>query len=134
MEQEYEEAKKVRMSVLGEHGTGSVLWAEEAREFLGDFHAMTVKNAYGAVWGRGGLSRRDRRLITLATLVAGRYDAELQLHLRAAFDDGVTVEEVRELFIHQAAYVGYPAALAAFGRAWPVVQEYVDDAESPEKR
>ncbi len=127
----YDEAKRNRLDVLGQHGLDSVLWSPQAREFLGDFHEFTVTTAYGDIWGRGTLSRRERRLITLTALIVNGYDEEFRLHVEAALDEDLTVPEIREIIIHLAAYIGFPAALAAFKKAWPVVRQRQQEEPAP---
>jgi 4-carboxymuconolactone decarboxylase len=68
---------------------------------------------FGDVWARPGLSPRDRSLITVATLVALYRTNELPGHLRRALENGVTREELAELFTHLAFYAGWPCAVTA---------------------
>ena len=68
---------------------------------------------YGEVWERPGLSKRDRSLITVATLLALGRDKQLEGHLARALANGVTREEIGELITHLAFYAGWPAAMTA---------------------
>ena len=68
---------------------------------------------FGEVWGRPGLSKRDRSLITVAALVAGYRHNELPGHVARALANGVTQEELAELATHLAFYAGWPAANTA---------------------
>ncbi|HEV2235206.1 MAG TPA: carboxymuconolactone decarboxylase family protein, partial [Ktedonobacterales bacterium] len=78
---------------------------------------------WGSIWARDGLSRRERSLVTLGTLVAlGRTD-ELRIHLRGALNNGVTPDELREVLLQCVAYAGAPAALSAFHIAADVLAE-----------
>jgi 4-carboxymuconolactone decarboxylase len=70
---------------------------------------------FGTVWERPGLSKRDRSLITVATLVAGYRTNELPFHLKRALENGVTKDELAELVTHLAFYAGWPAASTAVG-------------------
>lgn len=70
--------------------------------------------AWGDIWNRPGLPRRDRSLLVLAMLVALNRPHELKLHLRGALNNGVTREEIREAFLQAAVYCGAPAAMDAF--------------------
>src|SRR5438093_13117250 len=70
---------------------------------------------FGDVWERPGLSKRDRSLITVATLVALYRTNELPNHLKRALDNGVTLDELLELITHLASYPGCPAAATALG-------------------
>ncbi len=68
---------------------------------------------YGEVWERPGLSKRDRSLITVATLLALGRDKQLEGHLARALANGVTQDEISELITHLAFYAGWPAAMTA---------------------
>jgi len=68
---------------------------------------------YGEVWERSGLSKRDRSLITVATLLALGRENQLDGHLARALQYGVTKEEIGELITHLAFYAGWPAAMTA---------------------
>ena len=83
----------------------------------------TDKVLFGDVWERPGLSKRDRSLITVATLVALYRTNELPFHLKRALDNGVTRDELIELITHLAFYAGWPAASSAVTIAWRVFEE-----------
>jgi 4-carboxymuconolactone decarboxylase len=68
---------------------------------------------YGEVWERPGLSKRDRSLITVATLLALGREKQLDGHLTRALANGVTQDEIGELITHLAFYAGWPAAMTA---------------------
>jgi 4-carboxymuconolactone decarboxylase len=68
---------------------------------------------YGEVWENPGLSRRDRSLITVATLLALGREKQLEGHLARALANGVTKDEISELITHLAFYAGWPAAMTA---------------------
>lgn len=87
---------------------------------LGDF---TTRVLFGEVWERTGLSKRDRSLITVATLVALYRTNELSFHLKRALENGVTKEELIELITHLAFYAGWPAANTAVNMARQVFAE-----------
>ena len=78
---------------------------------------------FGEVWERPGLSKRDRSLITVATLVALYRTNELPFHLKRALENGVTRDELIELITHLAFYAGWPAASTAVARARKVFAE-----------
>jgi 4-carboxymuconolactone decarboxylase len=87
---------------------------------LGDF---TDRVLFGEVWERPGLSKRDRSLITVATLVALYRTNELPFHLKRALENGVTKDELIELITHLAFYAGWPSANTAVGIARQVFAE-----------
>ena len=74
---------------------------------------LTEKVLFGDVWERPGLSKRDRSLITVATLVALNRTEQLVGHTQRALDNGVTKDELGELITHLAFYGGWPVAMSA---------------------
>jgi 4-carboxymuconolactone decarboxylase len=81
---------------------------------------------FGEVWERPGLSKRDRSLITVASLVALYRHNELPGHVKRALDNGVTREELVELVTHLAFYAGWPVANTAV----PILRKAFKDADS----
>ncbi|MGH7621939.1 MAG: carboxymuconolactone decarboxylase family protein, partial [Gemmatimonadaceae bacterium] len=81
---------------------------------LGEY---TQKVLFGDVWERSGLSKRDRSLITVASLVSLYRTNELPFHLKRALENGVTKDELIELITHLAFYAGWPPASTAVGLA-----------------
>ena len=86
---------------------------EDVRKVAPKLIEMTEKVVYGDVWERPGLSKRDRSLITVATLLALGREKQLDGHLARALQNGVTKEEIGELITHLAFYAGWPAAMTA---------------------
>ena len=117
----YKKGLEIRRDVLGKDYVDQAL--AKINEFNGPFQEFITRYAWGEIWGRSGLTRRERSLITLAMLVALNREAELRLHVRAAFRNGVTVEELRELLLHSGIYCGIPAANAAIRVAEEVINE-----------
>ena len=112
---------KVRRAVLGD---AHVDRAELNRnEFNGDFQDFITRYAWGEIWSRPGLPRKTRSLITIGLMVALNRGEELRMHLKAAFNNGVTREEIREVLLQTAVYCGVPAANAAFHAAGEVLGE-----------
>ena len=103
---------KVRREVLGDqHVAGAV---RKTNEFNAELQDLITRYAWGELWTRPGLPRRERSLVTLAMLVAlGRHD-ELRFHLNAALRNGATRDEIKEVLLHAAVYCGVPAAHSAF--------------------
>ena len=85
--------------------------------------AYTSGVLFGDVWERPGLSKRDRSLITVATLVALYRTNELPFHLKIALDNGLTREELVEALTHLAFYAGWPSAVTAVMTADKVFKE-----------
>jgi 4-carboxymuconolactone decarboxylase len=112
---------QVRRRVLGD---AHVDRAETAKsEFDAEFQDLITRYAWGEIWTRPGLSPKIRSLITIAMMVALNRGEELRLHLRAAANNEVTAEEIRELLLHCAIYCGVPAANAAFHAAKEVLEK-----------
>jgi 4-carboxymuconolactone decarboxylase len=103
---------RTRRGVLGDAYVDQAVAKRSA--FTGDFQDLLTRYAWGEIWTRPGLDRRTRCCITVAMLVALNRDEELALHIRAALDNGVSVEELREVLLQSAVYAGIPAANAAF--------------------
>jgi 4-carboxymuconolactone decarboxylase len=78
---------------------------------------ITQQVLFGQVWERPGLSKRDRSLVTVATLIAGYRTNELPFHMKRALENGVTKEELVEVITHLAFYAGWPPASTAVGIA-----------------
>jgi len=108
----------VRRAVLGDaHVDTSLKNRTEFDEALQD---LITRYAWGEIWSRPGLPRQTRSMLTLAMMVALNRPEELRLHLRAALNNGVTREEIREVLLQTAIYCGVPAANSAFHLAQEV--------------
>jgi 4-carboxymuconolactone decarboxylase len=108
----YEKGMKARRAVLGDAHVDAAL--ADRTPLTHEFQDFLTRYAWGEVWERPGLSRHIRSLVTIAMLVALNRPDELRLHLRAAKNNGVTSNEIKELLLHTAIYCGVPAANAAF--------------------
>jgi len=106
---------EVRRAVLGEKHVNKSL--EKRDSFTEEFQDLVTRHACGEIWTRPGLPRHTRSLITLAMLIALNREGEIRLHLRGAMNNGVTRDEIKELFLQAAVYCGVPAANAAFRAA-----------------
>ena len=115
------EGMKVRREVLGdEHVDRAVAGTTDVTR---DFQDFITRYAWGEIWTREALPRRDRSIVTLTALVAGRHFDELEFHLRAALRNGLTREEIVEVLLQTAVYCGVPAANSAFAVAKRVLGE-----------
>lgn len=111
----------VRKQVLGEEYVNNSL--ANADDFTEPLQQYLTEHAWGAVWVREGLSRKTRSMLNLAILTASNRPNELKLHIRGAINNGVTKEEMREIFLHCGVYCGAPAALDSFKIAQQVFKE-----------
>ena len=97
------------------------------RELIGDtapkLVELTEEVIFGDIWERPGLSKRDRSLITVSTLVALNRTDQLRFHLERALENGVTKDEIVELITHLAFYAGWPPAMSAIMMAKDVFNQ-----------
>jgi 4-carboxymuconolactone decarboxylase len=117
----YEKGMTVRRAVLGDGHVDKSL--KNKNEFNQEFQDLITRYAWGEIWTRPGLPRHSRSLIVIATLVALNRTEELRLHIRAAFHNGVTRDEIKEVLLQAAIYCGVPAANSAFHAAEVVFAE-----------
>jgi 3-oxoadipate enol-lactonase/4-carboxymuconolactone decarboxylase len=111
----------VRRAVLGDaHVDRAVAGTTDVSR---DFQDFITRYAWGSIWTRPGLARRDRSIAVLTALIAGRHFEELEFHLRAALTNGLTREEIIEVLLQSAIYIGVPAANTAFAVANKVLAE-----------
>lgn len=117
----YQQGMAVRRGVLGDAHVDRSL--QNKNEFNEEFQDLITRYAWGEIWTRPGLPRHTRSCITLAMMVALNRGEELRMHLRAAFNNGVTREEIKEVLLQTAIYCGVPAANSAFHIAEEVFAE-----------
>jgi 4-carboxymuconolactone decarboxylase len=105
----YERGLKIRREVVGASYVDKSL--AEADDFMRPLQELVTKYCWGEVWSRPGLERRERSLINLAMIAALNRPHELKLHIRGALRNGLTRDEIGEVFLQAAIYCGVPAAL-----------------------
>lgn len=108
-----------RRAVLGAEYVDAGL--ANADDFMMALQELTTTWAWGYAWNRPGLERKTRSLINLAMLTALAKPHELKLHVKGALNNGVSVEEIREVLVHATIYCGVPAGLEAFKAAHEVL-------------
>ena len=108
----YDQGLKTRREVLGADYVDNAI--ANADEFSMPLQELTTQVAWGLIWNRPGLDRRTRSLLNLAMLTALNRPHELRLHLKGALRNGVTKEEIREVFLQAAVYCGMPAGMESF--------------------
>jgi len=111
----------LRREVLGAEYVDKSL--SSANEFMTAFQRITTEWCWGYAWTRPGLDRKTRSLLNLAMLTALNRSPEVKLHVRGAINNGVTVDEIKEVLIHATIYCGIPAGLDAFKAANEVLKE-----------
>jgi 4-carboxymuconolactone decarboxylase len=117
----HERGMEVRREVLGDDYVDASI--EQTTPFTADFQDLITRYAWGETWTRPGLDRKTRSCITLTALMARGQLEELGLHVRGALRNGLTEEEIKEVFLHGAIYCGAPAARGAFAVAQRVLAE-----------
>jgi len=114
-DERFEKGLEVRKAVLcNAHVERSLA---KRNDFNGEFQALITRYAWGEIWTRPGLPRHTRSLLTIGLMVALNRSDEFKLHIRAAFNNGVTKDEIREVLLQCAIYAGVPAANSAFHQA-----------------
>lgn len=113
---------KVRREVLGDEYVDKAL--NNTTDFNQPMQDLVNEYCWGAVWGREGLSRKERSLINLGMLTALGRLHEVETHVRGALNNGVTREQISEVFLQTAIYCGVPAAIDSFRAAAPIIKEY----------
>jgi 4-carboxymuconolactone decarboxylase len=108
----FETGMAIRGDVLGkDHVERSMRTADD---FNLPFQELVTEYCWGAIWGREGLPRKTRSLLNLAMIGALNRPHELKMHVRGALRNGVTKDEMREVFMQLAIYAGVPAGVDAF--------------------
>jgi 4-carboxymuconolactone decarboxylase len=103
---------KVRREVLGAQHVDK---AESKKDdFTEEFQNLITRYAWGEIWTRPGLERKTRSCITLAMMIALHREDEFKLHIKAAVNNGLTTDEIKEVILQSAIYAGVPAANSAF--------------------
>ena len=120
----YDRGMRVRREVLGDDHVDAAL--NRTTDFTADFQDLITRYAWGEIWTRPGLDRRTRSAITMTALVAMNRLEELEMHVRAALRNGLTLEEIKEVLLQSAIYCGVPAANAAFAVAQRVLADLED--------
>ena len=107
----WDQGLETRRAVVGDEYVDKSL--ETMDDFNGALQDFVTRTAWGDIWNRPGLARRDRSLLNIGMLIALGKKDELKLHLRGAIRNGVTMNEVKECILQSAIYCGAPAALEA---------------------
>lgn len=121
MNELFNKGLSTRREVLGADYVDASL--EGANDFMMAFQNITTEWCWGYVWNRPGLDRRTRSMLNLAMLTALNRPNEIKLHIKGAINNGVTVEEIKEILLQATVYCGIPAGLDAFKVANGVLEE-----------
>ncbi|MFE2597459.1 carboxymuconolactone decarboxylase family protein [Streptomyces sp. NPDC057617] len=122
----YDQGIAMRRKVLGDAHVDASLAA--ATDFSRDLQEYVTQYCWGDIWNRPGLTLQERSLVNLGMITALNRGHELKAHVRGAINNGVTVEQIKEVLMQTAFYCGGPAALEAFRLAAEVIAQM--DSES----
>ena len=117
----FEDGMQLRREVLGKEYVDSSV--SKADDFMMAFQHITTEWCWGYAWTRPGLDKKTRSMLNLAMLTALKCPNEIKLHVRGALNNGVTVDEIKEILLHATVYSGIPAGLEAFKAAHSVLVE-----------
>jgi 4-carboxymuconolactone decarboxylase len=111
----------LRREVLGAEYVDNSM--KSTNDFMMAFQHITTEWCWGYAWGRPTLDKKTRSMINLAMLTALGKAPEVKLHVRGAINNGLTVEDIKEVLLHATVYCGIPAGLDAFKAANEVLKE-----------
>jgi len=117
----FEKGLAIRRAVLGADYVDKSI--ASADEFSRPMQELTTEYCWGTIWSRPGLDRKTRSIINLAMLTALNRPHEIKLHVRGALNNGLTKQEISEIFLQTAIYCGVPAAIDSFRVAREVFKE-----------
>src|SRR5262252_4598780 len=117
----HKQGMTVRRTVLGDAHVDRTL--TRSNDFNREFQDLITRYAWGEIWTRPGLPRHTRSLLTIAMMVALNRAEEFRLHVRAAPNNGVSRDEIKEVLLQTAIYCGVPAANTAIHMAEQIFAE-----------
>jgi 4-carboxymuconolactone decarboxylase len=119
--QRYDAGLKTRREVLGAEYVDKSIASQD--EFNRPLQELLNTYCWNDVWNRPGLPRKTRSMLNLAMLSALNKPHELRLHLNGALNNGLTKDDIQEVFLQVAIYCGVPAAVESFRIAREVFKE-----------
>ena len=122
----FDRGREIRSSVLGKEFVDNAF--NTADEFNRPLQELVTEYCWGAIWGREELSKKTRSMLNLAMISALNRPHELKLHVKAALNNGVTREQIREVLLQVAVYCGVPAGVDSVRIAREALAE-VDQAK-----
>jgi 4-carboxymuconolactone decarboxylase len=117
----YDDGLKTRREVLGAQYVDKSMAGVD--DFTREFTELLNSYCWNDVWNRPTLPRKTRSMLNLAMLCALNREAELKLHIRGSLNNGLSKDEIKEVFLQVAIYCGVPAAVTAFRCAREVFKE-----------
>ncbi|MDQ0428071.1 4-carboxymuconolactone decarboxylase [Planomicrobium stackebrandtii] len=119
--EKFEQGLQIRRSVLGAEYVDQSI--QNATDFNMPMQELVTEYCWGEVWARPGLSKKTRSMLNLAMITALNRPHELKLHVRGAINNGLTRDDIQEVFLQTAIYCGVPAAIDSFRTAKEVFDE-----------
>ncbi len=119
----FDKGLEVRRAVLGADYVDKAVAAGRADPFTKPLQELVTQYCWGEIWGRPGLDRKTRSMLNLAMLTALNRPHEVKLHVKGALNNGLTKDEIMEVFLQAMIYCGVPAAIDSFRTAKEVFQE-----------
>ena len=120
----FEKGLAIRRQVLGTDYVDNAL--ATADDFNRPLQELVTEYCWGEIWGRPGLDRKTRSMLNLAMLSALNRPHEIKAHVRGALANGLTKDDIKEVFLQVAIYCGVPAAVDSFRLAREVFKELGD--------
>jgi 4-carboxymuconolactone decarboxylase len=117
----FEKGLAIRKSVLGAEFVDNAF--ATADDFNREYQELVTQYCWGEVWGRPGLDKKQRSMLNLAMLSALNRPHEVEIHVRGAIANGLTKDEIKEIFMQVAIYCGVPAGVDSFRIARKVFKE-----------
>jgi len=117
----FEKGLKTRREVLGAEYVDNAI--KNADSFNTELQELVTEYCWHEIWNRPGLDRRTRSIINLSMLTALNRPHEIKLHVRGAINNGLTKDDIKEVFLQTAIYCGVPAAIDSFRSAKEVFKE-----------
>lgn len=122
---------KVLGELLGDGAREALKTGLDQKGFGGDLGELACQFAFGSVWAREGLERKQRSLVVIGVLIAQRQTSELKNHIRIGLNNGLTPREIEEALIQTLPYVGFPAVASATTAIIEVLRERGIDTATP---
>jgi len=117
----FENGLKTRREVLGAEYVDQSI--RNADAFNLPLQELVTEYCWNEIWNRPGLDRKTRSIVNLAMLTALNRPHELKLHVKGAINNGLSKDEIAEIFLQSAIYCGVPAAIDSFRTAKDVFKE-----------
>lgn len=119
----YQDGLKLVQDMFGEKFRQGIEESSNSGAFAADVAAIAIEYAFGAIWSRPGLERKQRSLVTIGILIGMGKPLELKNHIRGGISNGLTVIEIQETLVQAIPYAGFPAVAEAIEATVSVLRE-----------